>query len=80
LTAISADIPAAGTFAQSSGVGKRQENQQHRIAQGAKSGQWTAAETAHLEKEGNGDQPGSAHRPLLNGGHPTNQEKKTVTQ
>jgi hypothetical protein len=30
-------------------VGKRQENQQDRIAQGVKSGQLTARETAHLE-------------------------------
>ncbi len=31
-------------------VGQRQENQQDRIAQGVKSGQLTAGETAHLEK------------------------------
>jgi hypothetical protein len=31
-------------------VGKRQENQQDRIAQGVKSGQLTAGETQHLEK------------------------------
>ena len=30
-------------------VGKRQENQQDRIAQGIKSGQLTPRETAHLE-------------------------------
>ena len=32
-------------------VGKRAENQQDRIAQGVKSGQLTAGETAHLEKQ-----------------------------
>ncbi len=31
-------------------VGKRQENQQDRIANGVKSGQLTAGETAHLER------------------------------
>src|SRR5580765_2369932 len=31
-------------------VGQRQENQQDRIAQGVKSGQLTAGETAHLER------------------------------
>ncbi len=31
-------------------VGQRQENQQDRIAQGVKSGQLTAGETTHLEK------------------------------
>src|SRR5208282_4458418 len=31
-------------------VGRRMENQQDRIAQGIKSGQLTAGETAHLEK------------------------------
>ena len=31
-------------------VGQRQENQQDRIAQGVKSGQLTAGETEHLEK------------------------------
>jgi hypothetical protein len=31
-------------------VGKRQENQQDRIAQGVKSGQLTARETSHLER------------------------------
>jgi hypothetical protein len=30
-------------------VGKQTENQQDRIAQGIKSGQWTAGEAAHLE-------------------------------
>lgn len=37
-------------MAQNSEVGKRAENQQDRIAQGVKSGQLTAHETAHLER------------------------------
>src|SRR5262252_3056347 len=34
-----------------SGIGKRAENQQDRIAQGVKSGQLTAGETANLESK-----------------------------
>jgi hypothetical protein len=80
LTAISADIPAADTFAQSSEVGKRQENQQHRIAQGVNSGQLTAAETAHLEKKATAINQEVRTDRSWNGGHLTNQEKKTATQ
>ncbi len=41
---------AAPDPAPKSEVGKRQENQQDRIAQGVKSGQLTAGETARLER------------------------------
>ena len=43
-------------------VGKRQENQQDRIAQGIKSGQLTTGEAAHLETQSGEDQSGSACR------------------
>lgn len=42
---LAASVHAEGTIA------KRQENQQARIAQGVKSGQLTAAETARLERK-----------------------------
>lgn len=41
---------AASAFAQAQNVNARKENQQDRIAQGVKSGQLTAGETARLEK------------------------------
>ena len=49
LGALAAAILTAAAFAQSSEVGQRAENQQDRIAQGVKSGQLTAGETANLE-------------------------------
>lgn len=61
-------------------VGKRQENQQDRIAQGVKSGQLTAGETARLEgREAN------IHREVrndraANGGKLTGQEKAQVNR
>jgi predicted transglutaminase-like cysteine proteinase len=46
---VAQNTPAA-VPAPKSEVGQRQENQEDRIAQGVKSGQLTAGETAHLEK------------------------------
>jgi hypothetical protein len=61
-------------------VGKRAENQQDRIAQGGKSGQLTAGETAHLEsneakinKEVHNDR-------AANGGKLTPQERRQVNR
>jgi hypothetical protein len=61
-------------------VGKRAENQQDRIAQGVKSGQLTAGETAHLEsneakinKEVHNDR-------AANGGKLTPQERRQVNR
>jgi hypothetical protein len=46
-------------------IGQRKENQQDRIAQGVKSGQLTASETAHLEnKEAAVNKEVSAERTL----------------
>ena len=71
---------AAAAFAQSSEVGRRQENQQDRIAQGVKSGQLTAGETANLEKKESAvNQEVKADR-ALNGGKLTAAEKKQVNQ
>jgi hypothetical protein len=53
LTALSLFMAASFLMAQApkSEVGKRAENQQDRIAQGVKSGQLTAGETARIEKK-----------------------------
>ena len=59
-------------------VGQRQENQQDRIAQGVKSGQLTAGETAKLENQQKGiNQQVKADR-AANGGKLTTGEKQQV--
>jgi hypothetical protein len=61
-------------------VGQRAENQQDRIAQGVKSGQLTAGETAHLESnEAKVNQEVRNDR-AANGGKLTSQEKKQVNR
>ena len=61
-------------------VNARRENQQDRIAQGVKSGQLSAKETAHLEtKEHKLNQEIHADR-TANGGKLTAQEKKQVNR
>ncbi len=71
---------AACAFGQATEVGKRRENQQDRIAQGVKSGQLTAGETANVEKrEAAINQEVHADR-ALNGGHLTQQEQRAVNR
>src|SRR5579864_193783 len=61
-------------------IADRKENQQDRIAQGVKSGQLTAGETAHLEnKEAKINQETRADR-AANGGKLTNAEKAQVNR
>jgi hypothetical protein len=61
-------------------VGQRRENQQDRIAQGVKSGQLTAGETAKLENQQKGiNQQVKADR-SANGGKLTTGEKKQVNK
>ena len=61
-------------------VGQRQTNQQQRIAQGVKSGQLTAGETAKLENQQKGiNQQVKADR-SANGGKLTTGEKKQVNK
>jgi hypothetical protein len=61
-------------------VGQRRENQQDRIAQGVKSGQLTAGETAKLENQQKGiNQQVKADR-SANGGKLTNGEKQQVNK
>jgi hypothetical protein len=61
-------------------VGKREENQQDRIAQGVKSGQLTAGETAHLEKNESRINNEVRNDRAANGGKLTSAEKKQVNQ
>jgi hypothetical protein len=61
-------------------VGQRQENQQDRIAQGVKSGQLTAGETAHLEKNQARINKEVRNDRAANGGKLTAQEKAKVNQ
>lgn len=64
----------------SSKVAKRAENQQDRIAQGVKSGQLTAGETARLEgKESSLNREVTADR-KANGGHLTQAENAQVNR
>jgi hypothetical protein len=61
-------------------VGQRAENQQDRIGQGVASGQLTARETGHLEKQESAiNQEVKAER-TLNGGKLTPQERAQVNQ
>ena len=61
-------------------VGKRAENQQDRIAQGVKSGQLTAGETAKLESRESAINKEVAADRAANGGHLTKAEKAQVNQ
>jgi hypothetical protein len=61
-------------------VGQRQENQQDRIAQGVKSGQLTAGETAKLENQQQGINKEVGGMRQANGGTLTNADKKAVNQ
>lgn len=61
-------------------IGQRRENQQDRIAQGVKSGQLTAGETARLENQQQGiNREVSADR-QANGGHLTGADRKAINQ
>ena len=61
-------------------VGKREENQQDRIAQGVKSGQLTAGEAAHLENNESKINNEVRNDRAANGGTLTPQEKKQVNK
>lgn len=61
-------------------VGRRQENQQDRIAQGIKSGQLTAGETAKLENQQQGINREVNGMRQANGGKLTKVDKRAVNQ
>jgi hypothetical protein len=78
---VAQSAPAATTDpAPKSEVGKRQENQQDRIAQGVKSGQLTAGETAHLEKNQARINQEVRNDRAANGGKLTPQERRQVNR
>jgi hypothetical protein len=80
MTIVAATIAVTGAMAQSDTVDQRKQNQQERVAQGVKSGQLTAGETANVEtKEAAINQEVHTDR-TLNGGKLTGQEKRTVNQ
>jgi hypothetical protein len=78
LSTVAASILAAGAYAQTSQAGQRRENQQDRVAQGVKSGQLTAGETATLEKKEAAINQEVRTDRSLNGGKLTGQEKRIV--
>lgn len=61
-------------------VGQRRENQQDRIAQGIKSGQLTAGETARAEKQQQGINREDAGMREANGGKLTKTDKRALNQ
>jgi len=61
-------------------IGQRQENQQDRIAQGIKSGQLTAGETAKLENQQQGINREISGMRQANGGKLTKADKAAVNQ
>ena len=61
-------------------VGQRRENQQDRIAQGIKSGQMTAGETARAEKQQQGINRQFAADRKANGGKLNASEKKQINK
>lgn len=61
-------------------VGQRRENQQDRIAQGIKSGQMTAGEAAHAEKQQQGINKQVAADRKANGGKLNASEKKQINK
>ncbi|HEV2446754.1 MAG TPA: hypothetical protein VGS58_12565 [Candidatus Sulfopaludibacter sp.] len=78
--AVAAALLAGAGYAQTTEVGQRRENQQDRIAQGVKSGQLTAGETANLEKKESAINQEVHTDRSLNGGKLTGQEKRIVSQ
>ena len=61
-------------------IGQRRENQQDRIAQGVKSGQLTAGETARLENQQQGINRERRADRQANGGHLTGADRRAINQ
>ena len=77
-TLIATGLMMSGLTAQE--IQKRQENQQDRIAQGVKSGQLTAGETANLEKKEAAINKETRTDRAANGGKLTSAEKAQVNK
>ena len=75
---IAAGLMITGLNAQK--IKARQENQQDRIAQGVKSGQLTAGETANLEHKEARVNREIRHDRKQNGGNLTNNEKRQINR
>src|SRR5215831_21339834 len=73
--AVLVSIPSSAT---AGGIKKRAENQQDRIAQGVKSGQLTARETARLERKESALNHEVKDMKELNGGTLTNKDRAIV--
>jgi len=73
--AVLVSIPAS---ARAGGIKKRAENQQDRIAQGARSGQLTAGETARLERKESALNHEVRDMRKLDGGHLTAKDRAVV--
>ena len=76
---LAVSILAASGFAKSE-VNQRKENQQDRIAQGVKSGQLTAGETAHLEHQEAGINKEERGMRAQDNGKLTRQDRKTLNK
>jgi hypothetical protein len=61
-------------------INQRKENQQDRIANGVKSGQLTAGETAHLEKQESAINREERNMRAQDNGHLTKQDRRTIHQ
>jgi hypothetical protein len=61
-------------------IGQREENQQDRIAQGVRSGQLTAGETARLENQQQGIHREVGADRQANGGHLTGADRRAINQ
>ncbi len=79
LTAAGMLLGSTGLFADDV-IHDRKENQQDRIAQGVKSGQLTAGETANLEHKESNVNKEIRHDRKQNGGNLTNKEKAQVNR
>src|SRR5262250_3077728 len=86
LAVVIAGAASTGAFAQSQSsqsdptIGQRKENQQDRIANGVKSGQLTAGETANLEKKEAGINAETRADRAANGGKLTAAEKAKINR
>jgi hypothetical protein len=78
MTVVMTVLVATGLTAQE--IKERKENQQDRIAQGVKSGQLTAGETAKLETKEARLNKEIRHDRKQNGGNLTNKEKKQINR
>jgi hypothetical protein len=78
--AVFAQAPATTTTTPPPTINQRKENQQDRIAQGVKSGQLTAGETAKLEHQEAGINKEEKGMRAQDNGHLTKQDRKTIKQ